>query len=273
VLLLISKSNKLDEALKGATYVQECVPELKDLKRSVFEQLDKIFSTQENKTVVVGSSTSNIPGSDFTKDLKHNSQYLVAHPVNPPFAIPLVELVPTPWTSPDALKFTRDLLKKVGQAPITLNKEIEGFVLNRLQYALLGEAFRLVEDGVCSPEDVDTAVCKGLGLRWSFMGPFETIDLNAPEGVQDYHKRYTPGILSVLKTEDNKRVWSDATVKTIDEARRAVLPKEKLKERTAWRNNRLIQLAVHKKCMDETESGQADCNKDRTCSHKGNRLC
>ena len=77
-------------------------------------------------------------------------------------------------------------MKVIGQCPVVLKKEANGFLLNRLQYALLMEAWRIVEDGICSPEDVDIAVKEGLGLRWSFMGPFETIDLNAPNGACVY---------------------------------------------------------------------------------------
>jgi L-gulonate 3-dehydrogenase len=160
--------------------------------------------------------------------------------VNPPFAIPVVELVPAPWTNPLAVTYARQLMNDVGQAPITLKKEVDGFALNRLQYALLAEAYRLVEvsllrqcachatflrgfishdlqDGICSPEDVDTAVHSGLGPRWSFMGPFQTIDLNAPNGVLDYCERYSSTILGVVKAQDNTRPWKPETIQVINE--------------------------------------------------------
>ena len=103
----------------------------------------------------------------------------MAHPINPPHIIPLVEIVPAPWTDPDAVTRTRALMEAVGQSPISTTREVNGFIVNRLQGALLGEAFRLVQDGVCSVADVDAAIADGLGLRWSFIGPFETIDLNS----------------------------------------------------------------------------------------------
>ena len=87
---------------------------------------------------------------------------------------------------------------------MVLKKELDGFIVNRLQYALLGEAYRLVESGAASPEDVDLAISHGLGLRWAFMGPFQTIDLNAPGGVMDYHTRYTPAMSAVLLQEVNQ---------------------------------------------------------------------
>eukprot|EP00042_Codosiga_hollandica_P047264 m.509994 g.509994 ORF g.509994 m.509994 type:complete len:232 (-) comp57413_c0_seq4:74-769(-) len=121
--------------------------------------------------------------------------------VNPPHVIPLVELVPAPWTHPDVLARTRALMAAIGQSPIVVKKEVNGFILNRLQYALLMEAWRLVEDGVATAEDVDTAVSDGLGLRWSFMGPFKTIDLNAPSGLADYCERYGANITAVCEEQ------------------------------------------------------------------------
>src|SRR5258707_11360776 len=116
---------------------------------------------------------------------------LVGHPVNPPHLIPLVELCGAPWTAPDAVDRARKIYREIGQMPVTVNREINGFILNRLQGALLAEAFRLVGEGFVSAEDLDHTVKDGLGLRWSFLGPFETIELNAPGGIPDYCARYT----------------------------------------------------------------------------------
>jgi len=102
-----------------------------------------------------------------------------------------VEISGAPWTAPDALDRARQVYEQIGQVPITVLKEIEGFILNRLQGALLAEAFRLASEGYVTPQDLDKTVADGLGLRWSFMGPFETIELNAPGGIADYCARYT----------------------------------------------------------------------------------
>ena len=133
-----------------------------------------------------------IPASEFTGNLPGRGRCLVAHPVNPPYLVPLVELVGAPWTDPAVVTRTRALMDRVGQVPVVAFKETTGFVLNRLQAALVAEAFRMVRDGVMSAADVDACVKDGLGLRWSFMGPFETIDLNAPGGVEDYVGRFGP---------------------------------------------------------------------------------
>ncbi len=136
------------------------------------------------------SSTSAIVASRFTEKLPGRARCLVGHPVNPPHLVPLVELCGAPWTSPEAIDRARAIYREIGQVPVTINREINGFVLNRLQGALLAEAFRLVGEGYISAEDLDHTVKDGLGLRWSFLGPFETIELNAPGGI--------PGLLRAL---------------------------------------------------------------------------
>jgi len=223
-------------------HAQECVPESLDAKKAVFAQLDAAAPLH----TVLGSSTSNIPSSHFTADLKGRHRCLVTHPVNPPYLIPLVEIVPAPWTSPELVAQTKGLMIDVGQAPIVLKKEINGFALNRLQHALLGEAFRMVEDGVASAEDVDLAVTHGLSTRWSFMGPFQTIDLNAPGGVGDYCRRYLGGMYAVLSEEDNSRRIGEETIKAIEQTMRAKYPIEAIPTKSAWRDERLMLLAQHK---------------------------
>jgi L-gulonate 3-dehydrogenase len=134
-----------------------------------------------------------------------------------------------------------------GQAPIVMKRELDGFVMNRMQGALLEEAFRLVADGFASAEDVHVGIREGLALRWSFMGPFETIDLNAPAGVRDYVERYQ-GIYSNLFTQMQRRVdWAGSVLAEIERERRAALPADQLAERQRWRDRRLMALAAHKR--------------------------
>ena len=112
------------------------------------------------------------------------------------------------------------------------------------------EAFRLAEDGYASPEDIDKTLRHGLGLRWSFMGPFETIDLNAPGGLKDYAERYGELFYTLAKSQADPRRWSDDLIKTLDRERRDVLPEEGLAERQTWRDRRLMALAAHKRQAD-----------------------
>lgn len=232
----------LEDCLAGADHVQENGPERVEVKRETFARLDALCGPG----VVLASSTSGIPASAFTEALAGRARCLVAHPVNPPYLVPLVELVGAPWTDPAVVARCRGLMARVGQVPVTAMKETRGFVLNRLQAALVAEAFRLVRDGVMSVEDVDACVKDGLGLRWSFMGPFETIDLNAPGGVADYVARF--GALMGGITEEQAPYRYDApTVTQVTGARRGALAAEAIGERSAWRDRRLMALAAHKK--------------------------
>ena len=247
VLGRIAFAIKPADALAGAVYVQESAPERLEVKLELYQELDRYLGP----AAMIGSSTSGIPASAFTQNLACRARCLVAHPINPPSVTPLVELCPAPWTAPETVDRVADLMTRAGQSPIRLNKEIEGFVANRLQGALLTMAFRLVEEGVCSVEDVDIAIRDGIGRRWSFMGPFETIDLNAPGGVADYIKRYGPLYQSIEQSAGQPLDWGEALTDSIERARRERLAEGDLAERCEWRDRRLMALAAHKRAADE----------------------
>lgn len=229
-------------AVEGVGYVQECGSETVEAKRAIFGRLDETAAAE----TILASSSSGIVASAFTDHLRHPERCLVAHPVNPPYLIPLVELCPAPGTEAGVVEAARAFLERVGQAPILVRSEVRGFALNRLQGALLNEALRLYEDGVVSTEDLDRAVKHGLGLRWSFVGPFETIDLNAPGGLKDYARRYGPLYEALAREQADPRAWSEDTVAALDAERRRLLPQDKLGERQAWRDRRLMALTAHK---------------------------
>ncbi len=233
----------LGEALASADHVQESTPERVEVKREIFAELDRLAAPD----AVLASSTSGIPASTFTEGLAGRARCLVAHPINPPFVTPLVELCPAPWTDPAAVDRTHALMSKVGQAPIRLRREVAGFVANRMQAALIGAALRMARDGVASVEDIDIAIRDGLGLRWSFMGPFETIDLNAPGGIADYLRRYGPLYQAIEQEHAAPLAWTDeALLARIEGERRAQLGIDRLAERSAWRDRRLMALAAHR---------------------------
>jgi 3-hydroxyacyl-CoA dehydrogenase len=236
----------LAEAVASADHVQENGPERVDAKQALFGELDRLASAD----TVLASSTSGIPASAFTEGLAGRARCLVAHPVNPPYLIPLVELCPAPWTDPAVVSRTRALMSSAGQVPATVNKEMDGFALNRLQGALLAEAFRLIADDVVSPADVDALVKHGLGLRWSFMGPLETIDLNAPGGLEDYCERYGP-LYAEMQKQMTPRAWDPALVDQLHSARRAELPANMQGVRQEWRDRRLMALLAHKATQPE----------------------
>lgn len=246
----IQAAATLKQALTGVDYVQENLPERIDVKKSIYQQMDALCAP----ATILASSTSSIPASAFTEDLPGRHRCLVAHPVNPPYLIPVVELCGAPWTEPAAIEKAREIMQSVGQKPVTVHKEVEGFVLNRLQGALLREAFRLVQSGCISVEDLDVTVKDGLGLRWSFMGPFETIDLNAPDGLQDYCNRYGGMYQSISQEQVSTDSWSDELVATIEAQRRALLSKDELLKRRLWRDERLMGLLLHKNVSESNDA-------------------
>lgn len=239
----IAGAADLAEALAGVDYVQENTPEDVEIKRRVFAELERLAPAQ----AVLASSTSAILPSAFSEHLASRERCLVVHPINPPYLVPAVEVVPAPWTSEATRERAAELMRRAGQSPIVMPREIDGFVMNRMQGALLEEAFRLVADGYATPEDVDVGIREGLALRWSFMGPFETIDLNAPGGVRDYVERYQ-GIYERIHPSQTRRVdWAGEVLARVEQDRRQRLPAEALGERQKWRDRRLMALAAHKR--------------------------
>ena len=247
ILARIAPVATVEEALAGALHVQENGPEDVAMKEALFKRLDAVAAPD----VVLASSSSAIRASAFTKGLAGAHRCLVAHPVNPPHLVPVVELCGAPWTSAEVVARARTIYESVDQAPITVNREIEGFVLNRLQVALLSEAFRLVGEGVVSPQDLDKTLSDGLGLRWSFMGPFQTIELNAPGGIPDYCARYGDFFRRTTADPPTPAVWSEENLARVMRAWGRSPTKEEVARRTAWRDKRLTALMAHKRAQPD----------------------
>lgn len=239
----ISGAGALEAALDGATHVQESIVEQPEPKQALFTEIEKHASPD----AVLTSSTSAIMPSVIFSGLKTRERCLVAHPMNPPHLAPIVELCGADFTSPQALEKTSDVMSSCGMAPIMVRREIEGFILNRLQHTLLNESFRLIANGYVSAADLDKTITEGLALRWSFMGPIETIDLNAPQGVGDYMARYGEMIRRVGQPAEGAADWPADIGSALDAERREALPREQLASAQAWRDRRLMALAIHKR--------------------------
>ena len=228
----------LEDALHDACHVQENVPEALEVKRAVWAAMDAAAPAG----AVLASSTSALLPSAFTDGLAGRGRCLVAHPINPPSLIRAVEIVPAPWTDPAAVERTARLMARAGQVPIRMRREIDGFLMNRLQGALLQEAFRLVEDGIASPEDVDVGIREGLAPRWALTGPFETIDLNAPGGVRDYVARYGAMYAGIARSQTRAADWTGPALDRVDAWRRDAVPVEAIGRAQARRDGRLTRL-------------------------------
>ena len=243
----MTSAKSLKEVLDGAAYAQESTLENVDIKKQIFADMDAAAAPN----TILASSTSTFMTSAFATEVKGRHRCLVAHPVNPPYLIPLVEVSPAAFTAPDVAKRTYDLMEAVGQKPIMMNKETQGFILNRLQWALMAEAYRLVDDGYVGVEDLDKCLKDGLGLRWSFIGPFEVGDLNAPGGIADYSRRFGPMIYEMDRSEQSTaRPWSDELLAKIEKERRQYMQVRDIGARSKWRNRRLMGLMAHKRAME-----------------------
>ena len=242
-LARISLARDLAEAVKDVVLVQESGPETIEAKQALFAELDELAPSK----AVLASSTSFIIASRFSQKLKGRARCLVAHPVNPPHLVPIVEIAPAPWTDPKVVARASKLYERAGQVPITLRKESPGFVLNRLQAVLLTEAFRIVGEGICSPQDLDKTIKDGLGLRWAFMGPFETIELNAPGGIPDYFTRYAASLKTMVEQASAGDPFGQKTINTIMTQWGTAQTPERIKTLSQWRDSRLAALKAHKR--------------------------
>ncbi|KAK2905135.1 hypothetical protein QQF64_033363 [Cirrhinus molitorella] len=242
---LLSSHDDLQQALEGAFFVQECVFENLEAKQTVFGEVEKLVT----ENVILSSSSSCLMPSNVFSRVQNRTRCIISHPVNPPYYVRLVELVPHPETLPAVMDVAYSLMTDVGQAPVRLRKEIDGFALNRVQYAIIAESWRLVQEGVISVKDIDLVMSEGLGMRYAFLGPIETMHLNAPEGMEDYLQRYSEGMKRVLSTFGPVPDFSGEAAARIIKEICELIPAEQehLTARRERRDQLLMELAKLKK--------------------------
>lgn len=243
LLSRISIASTLEEAVSSADFIQENITERAEPKQALFSDIEKLARPE----AIISSSTSAILPSILFGALKTRERCLVAHPMNPPHLAPIVEMCGAEFTSPRVIGEASNFMAGCGMAPIRVRKEIDGFILNRLQLAVLNEAFRLISRGYVSAADLDKTLCEGLALRWSFMGPIETADLNAPEGIADYMRRYGPTIKRVGEQQAADPDWPADIGETLDAELRQRWPRGGLAAKQAWRDRRMMAMAAHKR--------------------------
>lgn len=239
VLERIRTTADLAETVRGVALVQECAPERVDLKTELFAALDGLADAG----TVLASSSSALPASSFAGELGGRARCLVGHPGNPPYLLPVIELVPAPFTAPGAVEAAQSIYQAAGLSPVLVEREVEGFVFNRLQGALLREAYCLVRDGVASVDAVDQVVREGLGRRWAFMGPFETVDLNTRGGISSHAEKMGPAYYRMGRERGQDDPWTEELVETVSAQRRRLLPLDQWEQRVLWRDEQLMQLA------------------------------
>ena len=169
----VTMTTDLDEALTGADLVVETIVEEVEPKRGVLARAEELAA----QDAILTTNTSSLSVDEVGGELQRPERFAGLHFLNPPELVQVVEIVGGARTAPETLETLRGWMEELGKAPVVVRLDVPGFVVNRLQYALLREAYALVDAGVCSFEDVDRAVTAGLGARWAAIGPFQTMDL------------------------------------------------------------------------------------------------
>jgi 3-hydroxybutyryl-CoA dehydrogenase len=180
----------LAEAVRDADYVVEAVSEDLALKQRLFAEIEGYVRPD----TILASNTSVIPITAIMQGLRDRSRALGTHWWNPPYLVPLVEVIGTEWTSPQTIEFTMALHAAAGKQPVHVKKDVPGFVGNRLQHALWREAVSLVERGICDAETVDTVIKAAFGRRLAVLGPLENADLVGTDLTLAIHKTVLPDI-------------------------------------------------------------------------------
>lgn len=221
-----------------APLVIEAGPERLEVKQALFRDL-----LSRGDTAIVATASSAITVSQILPDAADQARCIVAHPANPPSLLRVLELVPAPGTAPQTMDRAEALFRQGGFDPARLGHEVPAFVFNRLQSALLREAYRLVDEGVIGVDALDGLVRDGLGPRWALSGPFETADLNTAGGVRGHAERLGPAYAAIGRDRgEHAPDWPPALVDTVEAQRRAVLPEDALPARRAWREQALARL-------------------------------
>jgi len=173
ILDRVTVAESLDKVVRDADFVTEAIFENLEAKKTLFRDMEKSCSPE----TILASNTSSFPMTEISLLMKKPERAIVTHWSNPPYFVPLVEVVPGKKTSEETTRTAYDLLVKVKKVPVRLKKEIIGFILNRVQVAMNREVYYLVEQGVVSPEDMDKAMMTSLGFRLPFQGPLQVRDL------------------------------------------------------------------------------------------------
>jgi carnitine 3-dehydrogenase len=184
-------ASTIEEAVMNADLIQENVPEREELKKSVLQAIDR-FAKPE---AIIASSTSGIKPSVLQEGLHHPERLIVAHPFNPVYILPLVELVAGHATSPSIMERAKVFYQAIEMKPLIIKKEIEGHVADRLMEALWRESLHLVNDGIATTEEIDASIIYGAGLRWAQMGPFLTFHLaGGDKGMRHMLEQFGPAL-------------------------------------------------------------------------------
>lgn len=245
----ITATASATEAATGADLVIEAGPETLPAKQAIFAEL--LAATPPEAPIATASSAITV--SEILPEPADQRRAMVAHPANPPTILRILEIVPAPGTAAAAIEAADAMFRALGFAPSLLGKEIPGFVFNRLQGAMLREAYRLVAEGVIDVDGLDRLVRDGLGPRWALCGPFENAELNTG-GIAAHAARMGPAYRAMGEARgENDAAWSESLVEKVAAERRRLCPPERLPARARWRERALAKLiAARRPIVAET---------------------
>ncbi|MCD8211414.1 MAG: 3-hydroxyacyl-CoA dehydrogenase family protein [Oscillospiraceae bacterium] len=251
---LITITTDVEEAVKGARFIQESGPDSIDLKHQLIARIEAVADPD----VVIATSTSSLSITEVFSEAEHPERCMGGHPYNPANLIPLVEITRGERTEDAYIAKAKEFYTEIGKEPVVLNKEVIGFIANRYQSAIHREAVDLVENGVCSVEDADKALVYSVGLRWSVMGQYLTMHLGcAPEGIANFNNKYHVDVTKPDARLSHMPTWTTFPADWCEKAAEGL--EQEIADRTpemgqdipsieAWRDNMLVEtLRLHGK--------------------------
>lgn len=228
----------IGEAVRDADYVQESVPDNYDFKKQVFREMDIAAPGH----AILASSSSGLLMTEIQKATLKPQRCVLVHPALPVYLLPLIEIVGGEQTDRETATVAHDFMKRLGKTPVLLRREVPGYIINRLQAALLREAIDLVDKGVASAEDVDKAFCMGVGLRDPIIGPFLRIHL-AGDGVERFIENFSQSYRNRWETMETWTSIPPSAVKKIVSGVKEmeVVRAKTLDEIKSWRDEMLVK--------------------------------
>ena len=235
----IKTTTQIAEAVAAVDYVQESTPDNYDIKKEIFKEMDKMAPDH----AILASSASGLIMTEIQKVTTRPERCVLVHPMVPVYLIPLVEIVGGQNTSPETVRATDQFMKDLGKSPVVLNREVPGYIINRLQAALLREAIDLVHKGVVSAEGLDRAFCTGIGIRDPMVGPLLRAHL-AGNGVDRFFENYAK---SYQYRWENMETWTDIPPSAVEAVVDGVndmeiVRKKPMTEIKSWRDEMLVKL-------------------------------
>ena len=235
----IKTTTDITDACGHADYVQESVPDTYEIKKRVFSEMDAAAPAH----VILASSASGLLMTDIQKVTTRPERCVLVHPILPVHLIPTVEIAGGEKTSRTTVQKAREFMERIGKSPVVLRREVPGYIINRLQAALLREAIDLVDKGIASPEEVDKAFCRGTGLRDPVVGPFLRMHI-AGNGIEDFIENFAQSYRYRWETMETWTSIPTSAIEAVVKGTRGmeIVCEKSLGEVRAWRDEMLAKI-------------------------------